>query len=99
MNKMRFVGMKGWENFLTGDYLGSVTERVAQGRAKWMDSVINENVSGWRIRIALLLPGSRLAHWLIPKIEIINTILVDQYGIRTTIKIGGRVVGSRKWKM
>lgn len=97
--KMRLTYAKGWENFLTGDYIGRVTEKEAQRRARWIDATICEHIPKWKAWLVYNFPWSSVAWLVMERIEIENCQLFGEYGVRTRIIIGGRQVGSRKWKI
>lgn len=101
--KLRLLHSRGWENFLTGDYIGSVMDKgaskAAWERAEWIDSTICEHIPKWKAWLVFNFPWSRVAWLFMPKIEIEIAQLLASFGTRTAIRIGGKLVGSRKFKI
>lgn len=97
--KMRFNTSGAWANFLVGDYLGTIAESRARYRAEWIDSVIVGNLPKWKLRLVQRFGMCRLTYFILPKIEIIHERLIAEFGVQTTIKIGGHTIASRKFKL
>lgn len=75
--------------------LNKKVEEVARERSEWIESVITENIPGWKIWLVKRFPF--LKNFLQIKVEIINEELIADFGMRVWIKLNGEVIGQRKF--
>lgn len=79
--------------------MNEIVEKIAQEKAAWIDNTIKNAVPKWKLDLLQKINHPLLRKIIRADIEIINETLIADFGMQTIIKLNGKVVSQRKYKL